>query len=168
MNFMTVGPPPGVWRRLSGLIICQQSDTIAIDCHGTNHHIRNTPVLVRCAQRMRLLTISLSYLVRRSQNVSKRAARCAVSLCVFKREVVTVSIDLSGESIIAGLSSQGSMAPLKENPSGARLILRAGWGKRCGYTQLIDLCCGFCELSCEAAMMSFDIATGFRRQYWGF
>ncbi|MBU2320269.1 MAG: bifunctional 23S rRNA (guanine(2069)-N(7))-methyltransferase RlmK/23S rRNA (guanine(2445)-N(2))-methyltransferase RlmL [Gammaproteobacteria bacterium] len=141
------------------------SNTIAIDCHGTNHHIRNTQFgAVRAKDAIADYFVALSG---ERPNVEKEQPEVRIALRI-KREVVTVSIDLSGESMHRrGYRQQGGMAPLKENLA-AGLLLRAGWGRDCGLTQLIDPMCGSGTFLVEAAMMSLDIAPGLRRPYWGF
>ncbi|WOD07845.1 bifunctional 23S rRNA (guanine(2069)-N(7))-methyltransferase RlmK/23S rRNA (guanine(2445)-N(2))-methyltransferase RlmL [Marinomonas sp. GJ51-6] len=141
------------------------TNTIAIDCHGTNHHIRNTQFgAVRAKDAIADYFVALSG---ERPSVEKNQPDVRIALRI-KREVVTVSIDLSGESMHRrGYRQQGSMAPLKENLA-AGLLLRAGWGKDCGLTQLIDPMCGSGTFLVEAAMMSLDIAPGLGRHYWGF
>ncbi|WP_219704219.1 bifunctional 23S rRNA (guanine(2069)-N(7))-methyltransferase RlmK/23S rRNA (guanine(2445)-N(2))-methyltransferase RlmL [Marinomonas lutimaris] len=141
------------------------SNTIAIDCHGTNHHIRNTQFgAVRAKDAIADYFIALSG---ERPNVEKEQPEVRIALRI-KRDVVTVSIDLSGESMHRrGYRQQGGMAPLKENLA-AGLLLRAGWGTDCGLTQLIDPMCGSGTFLVEAAMMSLDMAPGLRRPYWGF
>ncbi|MDE8602862.1 bifunctional 23S rRNA (guanine(2069)-N(7))-methyltransferase RlmK/23S rRNA (guanine(2445)-N(2))-methyltransferase RlmL [Marinomonas sp. RSW2] len=141
------------------------TDTIAIDCHGTNHHIRNTQFgAVRAKDAIADYFVELSG---ERPSVQKEQPDVRIALRI-KREVVTVSIDLSGESMHRrGYRQQGSMAPLKENLA-AGLLMRAGWGRDCGLTQLIDPMCGSATFLVEAAMMSLDIAPGLGRQYWGF
>ncbi|MCB5162399.1 bifunctional 23S rRNA (guanine(2069)-N(7))-methyltransferase RlmK/23S rRNA (guanine(2445)-N(2))-methyltransferase RlmL [Marinomonas algarum] len=141
------------------------TDTIAIDCHGTNHHIRNTQFgAVRTKDAIADYFVELSG---ERPSVQKEQPDVRIALRI-KREVVTVSIDLSGESMHRrGYRQQGSMAPLKENLA-AGLLLRAGWHKDCGLTQLIDPMCGSGTFLVEAAMMSLDMAPGLGRQYWGF
>lgn len=141
------------------------TNTIAIDCHGTNHHIRNTQFgAVRAKDAIADYFVTLSG---ERPSVKKDQPDVRIALRI-KREVVTVSLDLSGESMHRrGYRQQGSTAPLKENLA-AGLLLRAGWGKNCGLTQLIDPMCGSGTFLVEAAMMSLDIAPGLGRQYWGF
>lgn len=141
------------------------TNTIAIDCHGTNHHIRNTQFgAVRAKDAIADYFVALSG---ERPNVEKEQPEVRIALRI-KREVVTVSIDLSGESMHRrGYRQQGGMAPLKENLA-AGLLLRAGWGTDCGLTQLIDPMCGSGTFLVEAAMMSLDMAPGLRRSYWGF
>ncbi|MGO2234137.1 bifunctional 23S rRNA (guanine(2069)-N(7))-methyltransferase RlmK/23S rRNA (guanine(2445)-N(2))-methyltransferase RlmL [Marinomonas sp. UCMA 3892] len=141
------------------------SNTIAIDCHGTNHHIRNTQFgAVRAKDAIADYFVALSG---ERPSVEKEQPEVRIALRI-KREVVTVSIDLSGESMHRrGYRQQGGMAPLKENLA-AGLLLRAGWGADCGLTQLIDPMCGSGTFLVEAAMMSLDMAPGLRRPYWGF
>ena len=141
------------------------TNTMAIDCHGTNHHIRNTQFgAVRAKDAIADYFVALTG---ERPNVEKEQPEVRIALRI-KREVVTVSIDLSGESMHRrGYRQHGGMAPLKENLA-AGLLLRAGWGTDCGLTQLIDPMCGSGTFLVEAALMSLDIAPGLRRQYWGF
>lgn len=143
----------------------KSTNTMAIDCHGTNHHIRNTQFgAVRAKDAIADYFIALSG---ERPNVEKEQPEVRIALRI-KRDVVTVSIDLSGESMHRrGYRQHGGMAPLKENLA-AGLLLRAGWGTDCGLTQLIDPMCGSGTFLVEAALMSLDIAPGLRRQYWGF
>ncbi|WP_137170007.1 bifunctional 23S rRNA (guanine(2069)-N(7))-methyltransferase RlmK/23S rRNA (guanine(2445)-N(2))-methyltransferase RlmL [Marinomonas sp. FW-1] len=141
------------------------TNTMAIDCHGTNHHIRNTQFgAVRAKDAIADYFVALTG---ERPNVEKEQPEVRIALRI-KREVVTVSIDLSGESMHRrGYRQHGGMAPLKENLA-AGLLLRAGWGTDCGLTQLIDPMCGSGTFLVEAALMSLGIAPGLRRQYWGF
>ncbi|MCV2402168.1 bifunctional 23S rRNA (guanine(2069)-N(7))-methyltransferase RlmK/23S rRNA (guanine(2445)-N(2))-methyltransferase RlmL [Marinomonas sp. C2222] len=141
------------------------TNTIAIDCHGTNHHIRNTQFgAVRAKDAIADYFVALTG---ERPSVEKEQPDLRIALRI-KRDVVTVSIDLSGESMHRrGYRQHGGMAPLKENLA-AGLLLRAGWGTDCELTQLIDPMCGSGTFLVEAALMSLDIAPGLRRQYWGF
>ncbi|REG86479.1 bifunctional 23S rRNA (guanine(2069)-N(7))-methyltransferase RlmK/23S rRNA (guanine(2445)-N(2))-methyltransferase RlmL [Marinomonas pollencensis] len=141
------------------------TNTIAIDCHGTNDHIRNTQFgAVRTKDAIADYFVALSG-ERPSVEKEQPDVRIAVRI---KRDTVTVSIDLAGESMHRrGYRQHGAMAPLKENLA-AGLLMRAGWGRDCGLTQLIDPMCGSGTFLVEAALMSLDIAPGLRRHYWGF
>ncbi|WP_113873768.1 bifunctional 23S rRNA (guanine(2069)-N(7))-methyltransferase RlmK/23S rRNA (guanine(2445)-N(2))-methyltransferase RlmL [Marinomonas aquiplantarum] len=141
------------------------SNTIAIDCHGTNHHIRNTQFgAVRTKD-----AIADYFVAQTGERPSVEKNQPDVRIAVrIKRDVVTVSVDLSGESMHRrSYRQQGAMAPLKENLA-AGLLLRAGWGVDSDLKQLIDPMCGSGTFLVEAALMSLDIAPGLRRQYWGF
>ncbi len=82
------------------------------------------------------------------------------------RDVATISIDLSGESLHRrGYCTEQTAAPLKENLAAA-ILLRAGWKEVRG--PLIDPMCGSGTLLIEAALMAGDIAPGLLRQYFGF
>ena len=82
---------------------------------------------------------------------------------------VTVSLDISGESLHRrGYRTGQGSAPLKENLAAA-LLMRAGWpdiAKQGGA--LIDPMCGSGTLLIEAAMIAADIAPGLGRQQFGF
>jgi len=85
------------------------------------------------------------------------------------RELATVSIDLSGDSLhMRGYRRESVAAPLKENLAAA-LLLKCGWpeiAKQGG--SFVDPLCGSGTLVIEAAMMAGDVAPGLLRDYWGF
>ena len=78
---------------------------------------------------------------------------------------VTLSLDLSGESLHQrGYRQQTGQAPLKENLAAA-IIRRSGWQTD---EPLIDPMCGSGTLLIEAAMMASNIPPGLLRKQWGF
>lgn len=84
------------------------------------------------------------------------------------RDVATVSIDFSGESLHKrAYRQEGGKAPLKENLAAA-ILLRAGWpeiAEREGH--FVDPMCGSGTLPIEAALMAGDFAPGLLRPYFG-
>jgi 23S rRNA (guanine2445-N2)-methyltransferase / 23S rRNA (guanine2069-N7)-methyltransferase len=86
-----------------------------------------------------------------------------------QRQQVTVSIDLSGESLHQrGYRVRGVSAPLKENLA-AGILLRAGWQKLADAGgAFLDPMCGSGTLPIEAAMIACEIAPGARRERFGF
>jgi 23S rRNA (guanine2445-N2)-methyltransferase / 23S rRNA (guanine2069-N7)-methyltransferase len=85
-----------------------------------------------------------------------------------RRDVATVSLDLSGESLHRrGYRTEGAAAPLKENLA-AGLLLRAGWADIAHSAAFLDPMCGSGTLPIEAALIAADIAPGLMREYWGF
>lgn len=88
---------------------------------------------------------------------------------LLKNNKVTLSIDLSGESLHRrGYRMLGGAAPLKENLAAA-ILVRAAWLNTAEQGgQLIDPMCGSGTLLIEAAMMACDIAPGFYRKRFGF
>jgi 23S rRNA (guanine2445-N2)-methyltransferase / 23S rRNA (guanine2069-N7)-methyltransferase len=82
---------------------------------------------------------------------------------------LTVSIDLSGESLHKrGYRKSGGAAPLKENLAAA-ILLRADWpGIAARGGALLDPMCGSGTLLIEGALMSANIAPGLYRKRWGF
>lgn len=85
------------------------------------------------------------------------------------RDEVTLSLDLSGDSLHRrGYRQAGGAAPLKENLAAA-VLLRAGWAEiaREGRA-LVDPLCGSGTLPIEAAWLAGDVAPGILRTYWGF
>lgn len=85
------------------------------------------------------------------------------------RELATVSIDLSGDSLhMRGYRKQSVAAPLKENLAAA-LLLKCGWPKIAAEGgSFVDPLCGSGTLVIEAAMLAGDVAPGLMRDHWGF
>ncbi len=85
------------------------------------------------------------------------------------RNVATISLDLSGESLHKrGYRLEQGTAPLKENLAAA-ILLRAGWPLIANQGgSLIDPMCGSGTLLIEAAWMAADVAPGLARPYFGF
>ncbi len=82
---------------------------------------------------------------------------------------ITLSIDLSGESLHRrGYRADAGEAPLKENVA-AGVLLRAGWGAlAAGGATFLDPLCGSGTLAIEAALIAADMAPGRCRDYFGF
>ena len=84
---------------------------------------------------------------------------------------VTLSIDLSGESLHRrGYRTGAGEAPLKENVA-AGVLLRAGWEslvQLAPAAQFLDPLCGSGTLCIEAALIAADHAPGLTREYFGF
>jgi 23S rRNA (guanine2445-N2)-methyltransferase / 23S rRNA (guanine2069-N7)-methyltransferase len=83
--------------------------------------------------------------------------------------VITVSLDLSGESLHRrGYRGAAGEAPLKENVA-AGLLMRCGWPEMAAAgAQFLDPMCGSGTLVIEAAMIAADMAPGLGRDYYGF
>ena len=87
------------------------------------------------------------------------------------RDVATLSIDLSGDSLHRrGYRGRQGAAPLKENLAAA-ILLRAGWPKLASDATapvgFVDPLCGSGTLPIEAALIAGDVAPGALRQYFG-
>ena len=82
---------------------------------------------------------------------------------------VTVSIDLSGESLHRrGYRGEAGEAPLKENVA-AGILLRAGWPQLAAEgAGFLDPMCGSGTLVIEAALIAAHRAPGLGREYFGF
>jgi len=82
---------------------------------------------------------------------------------------VTVSIDLSGESLHRrGYRAEAGEAPLKENVA-AGILLRAGWPQLAADgAGFLDPLCGSGTLVIEAALIAAHRAPGLGREYFGF
>ena len=84
-------------------------------------------------------------------------------------EQVTLSIDLSGESLHRrGYRGEAGEAPLKENVA-AGILLRAGWPQLAADgAGFLDPMCGSGTLVIEAALIAAGRAPGLGRDYFGF
>jgi 23S rRNA (guanine2445-N2)-methyltransferase / 23S rRNA (guanine2069-N7)-methyltransferase len=84
-------------------------------------------------------------------------------------EQVTVSVDLSGESLHRrGYRGAAGEAPLKENVA-AGMLLRAGWPQLAADgAGFLDPLCGSGTLVIEAALITAGRAPGLGREYFGF
>ena len=82
---------------------------------------------------------------------------------------VTVSLDISGESLHRrGYRTGQGSAPIKENLAAA-LLIRAGWPEMMkDGAALLDPMCGSATLIIEGAMMAADIAPALLRERFGF
>ncbi len=87
----------------------------------------------------------------------------------WRRDQLTISLDLSGESLHRrGYRTSGMAAPLKENLAAA-LLLRANWPAiAADGGAFVDPLCGSGTLLIEAAMMASDTAPGLLRAGFGF
>jgi 23S rRNA (guanine2445-N2)-methyltransferase / 23S rRNA (guanine2069-N7)-methyltransferase len=85
------------------------------------------------------------------------------------RGAVTISIDLSGESLHRrGYRGGQGAAPLKENLAAA-ILVRAGWPAiAAAGGSFVDPMCGSGTLAIEAALIAADIAPGLLRDAFGF
>jgi 23S rRNA (guanine2445-N2)-methyltransferase / 23S rRNA (guanine2069-N7)-methyltransferase len=91
------------------------------------------------------------------------------------RDVATLAVDLSGESLHRrGYRGPQGAAPLKENLAAA-ILLRAGWPALVAAAAadgeplaFVDPMCGSGTLCIEAALIAADAAPGLGRDYFGF
>ena len=82
---------------------------------------------------------------------------------------VTVSLDLSGESLHRrGYRGAAGEAPLKENVA-AGVLMRSGWPEMAAQgAPFLDPMCGSGTFVIEAALIASDRAPGLDREYFGF
>ncbi|MEO8401111.1 MAG: bifunctional 23S rRNA (guanine(2069)-N(7))-methyltransferase RlmK/23S rRNA (guanine(2445)-N(2))-methyltransferase RlmL [Gammaproteobacteria bacterium] len=101
-------------------------------------------------------------------NVSREKPDVAIHVYLH-RNIATISLDLSGESLHKrGYRLEQGAAPLKENLAAA-ILLRANWPKVASEQgMLLDPMCGSGTLLIEAALMAGDIAPGLLHDYFGF
>jgi 23S rRNA (guanine2445-N2)-methyltransferase / 23S rRNA (guanine2069-N7)-methyltransferase len=86
-----------------------------------------------------------------------------------RRDRATLSLDLAGAPLHRrGWREEQGEAPLKENLAAA-MLLRARWPEvYAAGGALIDPMCGSGTLLIEGALMAADVASGLRREYFGF
>lgn len=140
--------------------------SVAVDFIGTSRHIDNSLYGAQRVKDALVDRIRAQVGSRPSVDTSEPDIRIQARL---HRGQVTVSLDISGESLHRrGYRTGQGSAPLKENLAAA-LLLRAGWpqwAERGGA--LLDPMCGSGTLLIEAAMIAADIAPGIGRQRHGF
>ena len=142
------------------------SNTLAIDFSGRGPDIRNTQFgAQRCKDAIvdQFRSRGLS-----RPNVDTKNPDLRINVRLYKGRV-TVSIDLSGESLHRrGYRTDPGKAPLKENLAAA-ILIRSGWpdAAKAGLP-LIDPMCGSGTFLIEAAMMAKQVAPGLGRKRWGF
>lgn len=140
--------------------------TIAIDFIGTSRLIDNT---MYGSQRVKDAIVDR---MRREEgerpNVDARNPDIRIQVRQHKGQV-TVSLDISGESLHRrGYRTGQGSAPIKENLAAA-ILLRAGWPAMAEQgAALLDPMCGSATLVIEGAMMAADIAPGILREQYGF
>jgi len=140
--------------------------TLSIDFSGRAPDIRNTQFGAQRCKDAIVDQFRARGLSRPSVDTKNPQVRINVRLY---RGKVTVSIDLSGESLHRrGYRTDPGKAPLKENLAAA-VLLRASWPHAMARgLPLIDPMCGSGTLLIEAAMMAQSVAPGLGRKRWGF
>jgi 23S rRNA (guanine2445-N2)-methyltransferase / 23S rRNA (guanine2069-N7)-methyltransferase len=140
--------------------------TLAVDFGGTSETITNTQF---GAQKVKDAIVDrFREKFGRRPSVDRVRPDLLVN-CYLHRDLATVSIDLSGDSLhMRGYRAESVAAPIKENLAAA-LLLKCGWpriAERSG--SFVDPLCGSGTLVIEAAMIALDVAPGLLRDYWGF
>ncbi len=142
--------------------------TLAIDCTSNRSALAHTQF---AAQRLKDAVVDQFRErtgVRPSVDLEAPDIRLNLRL---DRDVASLAIDLSGESLHRrGYRGPQGAAPLKENLAAA-ILLRAGWGElAAGGAEVgfVDPMCGSGTLPIEAAMIAGDIAPGLAREHFGF
>ena len=140
--------------------------TIAIDFIGTSRLVDNT---MYGSQRVKDAVVDR---IRREEgerpNVDTKNPDIRIQVRQHKGQV-TVSLDISGESLHRrGYRSGQGSAPIKENLAAA-LLMRCNWPEMMtNGAALLDPMCGSATLIIEGAMMAADIAPGLLRERFGF
>ena len=136
--------------------------TIAVSFNGQNDFIRNTQY---GALRIKdAVCDRLSKIQGQRPNVNKDNPDVRINVHLDKKNNVTVSLDLSGQSLHKrDYRTVAGIAPLKENLASA-IVKKSGF--RLG--NVVDPMCGSATLLIEAAMQAANIAPGLFRDSYGF
>ena len=146
--------------------------TLAVDCTSTRSAITHTQFAALKVKDAIVDQFREASGARPSVDVASPDVRVNLHL---DRDVATLAIDLSGESLHRrGYRGPQGAAPLKENLAAA-VLLRAGWpalvaaaladGAPLGF---VDPMCGSGTLCIEAALIAGDVAPGLERERFGF
>lgn len=140
--------------------------TFAVDFSGSSKAIKNTHFGA-----LKVKDAIVDYFVKtegKRPDVERQTPDLRINARL-NRGRLTISIDLSGESLHKrGYRQQGAAAPLKENLAAA-LLIRAKWpGIAAGGGALLDPMCGSGTLLIEAGLIAADIAPGLARKGFGF
>ena len=139
--------------------------TLAVDFTSTRSQIRHTHF---GAQKVKDAVVDQLRELRGARPSVDRARPDVRINAHLDRDVATIAIDLSGDSLHRrGYRRQSGPAPLKENVAAAMLI-HAGWPAmaEAGKPLLDPMCCS-ATLLIEAALMAADAAPGLSRDYFG-
>jgi 23S rRNA (guanine2445-N2)-methyltransferase / 23S rRNA (guanine2069-N7)-methyltransferase len=135
--------------------------SFSVDFSGTSKAINNTQYGA-----LKVKDAIVDRFTKRSgirPSVDKRIPDARV-LVHWKKEIVSVSLDLSGPALHQrGYRDETGEAPLKENLAAA-VLARSGWKNE----PLLDPMCGSGTLLIEAAMEACDMAPGLLRRRFGF
>jgi 23S rRNA (guanine2445-N2)-methyltransferase / 23S rRNA (guanine2069-N7)-methyltransferase len=140
--------------------------TLAVDFSGSSAGITHTQF---GAQKVKDAIVD-RFRARTGRRPSVDRARPDLQVNVhLHRELATLSLDLSGDSLhMRGYREAALAAPLKETLAAA-LLLKCGWPKIAAEGgAFVDPLCGSGTLVIEAALIATDTAPGLLRDYWGF
>lgn len=140
--------------------------TLAVDFNGSNENIAHTQFGAQRVKDAVVDRLREKFARRPSVDLDQPDLRINVHL---HRDIATVSLDLSGESLHQrGYRQRGVAAPLKETLAAA-LLLKCGWpGIARERGAFADPMCGSGTLAIEAALIAGDVAPGLLRTHWGF
>lgn len=141
-------------------------NTLAVDFHSEGKIIKHTHFGALKVKDAIVDQFREKYSARPSIDTTLPDIRINVRM---NRRAVTVSLDLSGESLHKrGYRTDKGLAPLKENLAAA-ILIKCGWpeiAKKGGG--FIDPMCGSGTLPIEAAFIAGGMAPGLLREHFGF
>jgi len=139
--------------------------TLAVDFTSTRSQIRHSHF---GAQRVKDAVVDQLRALRAERPSVDRARPDVRINAHVDRDVATIAIDLSGDSLHRrGYRRQSGPAPLKENVAAA-ILIHGGWPAMAEAGKpVLDPMCGSGTLLIEAALMAADIAPGLSREYFG-
>jgi 23S rRNA (guanine2445-N2)-methyltransferase / 23S rRNA (guanine2069-N7)-methyltransferase len=146
--------------------------TLAVDCTSSRSAITHTQFAALKVKDAIVDQFREATGVRPSVDVETPDVRVNLHL---DRDVATLAIDLSGESLHRrGYRGPQGAAPLKENLAAA-ILVRSGWATLVAAAAadaaplgFVDPMCGSGTLCIEAALIAGDVAPGLERERFGF
>lgn len=141
-------------------------DSILIDFNGTSFAIKNSHFGALKAKDA--IVDQIRKATGKRPSIAKEDPDLRINIYLY-RDIATVSIDLSGDSLHRrGYRLSPGAAPLKENLAAA-ILYRSNWLEfaRAGKP-LFDPLCGSGTILIEAAMIALDYAPGLLRKSFGF
>ena len=141
-------------------------DSFLVDCVISNSTLSHTQF---CAQKTKDAIVD-QFTLEQQRRPSVDTVQPDIRInCFIKNDKVTISLDLSGDSLHRrGYRLEGAKAPLKENLAAA-ILMRSKWDTiAANGASFIDPMCGSGTFPIEAAMIAADIAPGLLRERFGF
>jgi 23S rRNA (guanine2445-N2)-methyltransferase / 23S rRNA (guanine2069-N7)-methyltransferase len=141
-------------------------DSILIDFNGTSFAIKNSHFGALKAKDA--IVDQIRKATGKRPSIAKEDPDLRINIYLY-RDITTVSIDLSGDSLHRrGYRLSPGAAPLKENLAAA-ILYRSSWLEfaKAGKP-LLDPLCGSGTILIEAAMIVLDYAPGLLREHFGF
>lgn len=153
-------------QKIDWLAHMEPNSTFLVDFAGTSAALKNTQF---CAQKVKdAIVDQIRDKTGIRPTIDKEKPQIRVN-GYLQHDVVTISFDLSGESLHRrGYRGSVGKAPIKENLAAA-ILARTNWLELAQQGKpLLDPMCGTGTILIEAAMLAADFAPGLLRKTFGF